>query len=260
MESLFGQLENGWPALRSKLASWSSLSPKDCEELQLFIAAQRARVPCTRDMMEAFLAHKTKEDLFSLVEHGELDPPPTELASRLDELIVSILPEKSIEGIPHIIRAMGKIFQRVGLKIIKNETNISFITSDNPVCVFDPSVVAKSMQPYVLRAGGPIELIFPVDQKTLVLGHTEMRENYLKHGPRRQRVRESKIISSYNVKIAKFAYHLLIGGSSDHRSLLKAFSDNSPVLQNVSGWSRGNPEGVPVMGFGERYKKPKWTD
>lgn len=258
MEELFGQIENGWSALRSKIANWQKLSPKDCEELWLFIGAQRARVPAARDMMESLLAHRSKADLMKLVGSNQIPPPPKELEGRLNELVVSIDPRKSIEGMPHLLRAVTKTFGKIGLRIFHNETGVPFLTSDNPVCIFDPTLRSKDLKPYVLTPGGPIELLFPIDSFTLIGGRTDWRSDFAKRGPRHFKLRDKEVVLSTNRLIARFAYEVLMGSCNNYLSLLKAYSGTSPVLQNVAGWSNKSADGVPTMGFGPRPQKPKW--
>lgn len=258
MEELFGQVENRWPTLRSKLTSWNRLSPKDCEELWLFIGAQRVRVPAARDMVEAMLAHRSKADALALIENGEIPPPPDALKGRLDELLISIDPRKSIEGMPHLLRGMEKIFSRIGLKILHNHTEVPFLTSDNPVCVFDPRPPESKIKPYVLTVDSPIELIFPIDSKTLLRGHTDWRRDFAARGPRHHKLRDVEAAKSINRVIARFAYEVLMGCNNDHLELVRKYSDQSPILQNVSGWTTDQVSGTPMMGFGPRIKKPTW--
>lgn len=258
MEDLFGQIENGWPFLRSKMTGWQKLSPRECEDVWLFVGAQRVRVPAARDMLESFLAHKSKVDVMKLVESGQVEPPPKELEGRLNELLVSIDPRKSIEGMPHLLSGIATVFSTIGLRIFHNETGIPYITSDNPVCIFDPTLRSRELKPYVLLPGGPVEFLFPVDSFTLLGGKTDRGADFAARGPRHIRLRDRSAVHRANRLIARFSYELLVGCNQEHLGLLKTYSETSPVLQNVSGWSAETVGGVPVMGFGPRPKKPKW--
>lgn len=258
MEALFGKMENCWPKLRSKMAGWNRLSPKDCEELWLFIGTQRVRVPAARDLVEALLAHRSKMDAFALIASGDIPPPPKELEGRLNELVVSIDPRKSIEAMPFLLRELQGIFSRIGLKIIHNVTDVHFLTSDNPVCIFDPRKIQSKLKPYVVTDDGPIQLIFPVDQRTMVCGHTDWRRDFAVRGPRHEKLRDKEAAKRLNSIIARFSYELLVGPTEDHLALLQAHADHSPVLLNALGWTAAEVSGAPTVGFGPRTKKPKW--
>ena len=94
---------------------------------------------------------------------GKLPPKPTGHDDILDHLEFSVDPQLSLHAMRNMLLGIGRVFDQVGIGALHNMTDIPFLTSDNPVVWFDPSVPEAKMRPYVLQGGGPVVLLFPAD-------------------------------------------------------------------------------------------------
>jgi hypothetical protein len=177
LEDYFSSIEISWPATVSKIVE------KNCdeavlEELLLFAIVHRVRVPTARDASEKILAETVRMTARHLNDHGELPPHPPGLSFEyLDEhLVVSIDPHKSIDAMPNFAKGMGLIFNEIGFEILDNRTDEGFITTDNPVIYFDPTVPAALLQPYqISRSRMEIEFMFPITPRFMLWGHSAMK-------------------------------------------------------------------------------------
>lgn len=148
LEDEFSKLEGVWPPLVSALHKGENVNDSLLNLFQ-FIILQRVRVPAARDATEARLAGEVHQLMLDLTASGRLPPPPPELAGRLDAVVVSIDPHKSIHGMVDDIKAAQWVFDNVGLCAIRNKTATPFLTSDNPVIWFDPSLPLADQEPYL---------------------------------------------------------------------------------------------------------------
>ena len=261
MEKFFGNIEAEWSVLRDKLVGWSKLSPEESGQLWSFVGMQRCRVPAARNMVEDILAHHAMLHLRELDEAGELLPYPEGYPDIMRSVRVSIDPHKSLEAIGQLLKGFRELIGRVGFQIVHNETDTLFVTSDNPVAIFDPSVAERELRPYVIsRTDGPVELLFPVDLRTAIRGHSDWHSRHSQKGPKHTRLRDEMQVRRMNRMTAKFAYEILVANDSKHSGLLKAYADRSPVVENSVGWSGGEASGPLIMAFGPRPTKPKWEN
>lgn len=261
IEDFFGMIESQWPALRLKLVQSEKITPTDSGLLWQMLGSQRVRVPAARDMMEGVLAHQAMVGLRQLNEAGKLPPYPDGFPDIVDQVRIAIDPQKSIEGMGQMLRAFQWLIGRVGFEVIHNDAESHFLTSDNPVSIFDSSVSEKLMRPYVIAPEcQTIELLYPVDCRTLIRGRSSLAQRHSERGPKHVRLRDDNQVRRINRITARFAYELLIANGPQHSGLLRAFADTSPVLENSVGWTGGIPSAPLIMAFGKRPKKQKWTD
>jgi hypothetical protein len=186
LENFFDkELESKWNNLLSKIRSKEALSYNDHELLFNFVVMLRVRVPAARDAIEHNLAELVKATLKQLDEMGELPPKPPQLKNidLLKDIQVSIDPHQSIHGMVTMMKGFGIVLGAIGFRILENKTVLPFITSDNPVCNFDPDIPEKQMLPYVIsRDLMRIELILPLDNKHVLHGHSDYKESYNRKG------------------------------------------------------------------------------
>jgi len=256
-ENGLNELEAGWASLAAGLASRRNTnSPAEVSELLGHIALQKVRVPAARDLAEKALAHQVMRELRSLDAAGELPPKPEGLENLLDLIEVTIDPHKSIEAMAHLLPHLGPLLDSLGYQVLHNRTEVSLITSDNPVSYFDPSIAEGQMQPYrVVRPHRPMELLFPVDPWTVIRGHSADRERFARKGLKHVDVRNPEAIRRFNRLTARFAYELIFSCDTSHGGLARAYADQSPVLRN-----RVLADGSAILEhvFGPRQRKPKW--
>lgn len=139
LEDLFSEIESAWPETVEKLNKSEDVNNR-LENIFQFMALQRARVPATRDMVEAMLAQTVKDTMKTMLASGRLAPPPRGLDDLPNNIEISIDPHRSIHAMVHIIQGMEQLYSMIGFAIVHNTTDQLFLTSDNPVLWFDPSL------------------------------------------------------------------------------------------------------------------------
>lgn len=256
LEDFFSTIETRWPALCSKLSAGDRIIKADMIDLHMFIALQRARVPAARDVVERALAHDVMKQLLAMEEAGQLPPPPKEFPNLLDQVEVSIDPHQSIHAMTVHMRALGPLLDSIGYEILHNETGLSFITSDNPVAYFDPTVSEKAMVPYGIKPAGPCELIFPITPTVTLHGHPSLRDRFVRRGPRHTATRSEEVVRRINRISARFAYREIFAADRQHDALVRAYAETSPtvIIRDKAPGSAGRFD----LGFGQRAPKPKW--
>jgi hypothetical protein len=249
LEDLFSKTEGPWPKVVERLSRGENVN--DALELIFeFMVLQRVRVPASRDATEARLAAQVHQLMKDMVASGRLPPPPPILAGCLDEVVVSIDPHQSIHGMVDDVFAARHVFESIGLTAIQNRTEMPFLTSDNPVIWFDPTVAADKLQPYAVSPGGPVQLLFPVSPTTILVGSCDQKRAFSEHGLMYGDVSDEDWVFRVNVEVCRFAYKAVYANHPGLEKMVEAFADESPVWQRDGGTGR--------LVFGKRETKPKW--
>lgn len=257
LENLFSQVESRWPAIVARMAARADLSG-DIEHIYSFMTLQKARVPATRDATEAIYAEGVKSTLRALDAAGELPPKPIGCENILDLVDVSVNPHQSIHAMVGTIRGAGQVFSRMGMGVLHNATGSPFITSDNPVIWFDPSVSEAEVRPYVLQPDGPVALLFPVSPNLLIYGSSSMQLQFACTGFGYAELHDSAQAHTINKQICRFAYEGVFAQTPGHESLVREYATVSPVLETQIA-STGHGEILfHEMVFGTRKATPKW--
>jgi hypothetical protein len=131
-EDFFSTIESTWTPLVTRLRTRSNIS-SDFETLCTFMGLMRVRVPAARDMVEVSLAEQVKATARFLDQQGMLPPKPIGREDILDHLSVAIDPHESLRAISDLAKGFSIVLGQLGLEVIHNKTDISFLTSDNPV-------------------------------------------------------------------------------------------------------------------------------
>lgn len=259
LEDFFGTIESPWPGIVSALKAGYTDKPLVAALFE-FMALMRVRVPAAREMVEANLAEQVKATAQLLERTGDLPPKPEGLEDLWDHVNVSIDPHMSIHAMPYLAKGFGMVLDSIGYGVIHNKTNLSFITSDNPVAYFDPSVSESAVQPYrVLPKQRPIELFFPLDPKTVLIGHSRWRETFLDSGIQSYELSDVQEVKRINRFIARFGYRFLFSSDQTHQRLVEKYSEKSPVGETlIFPEDRGNSIVLRTI-FGQRPKLPKWV-
>lgn len=235
------------------------LSLADHEVIFQFISMLNVRVPARRDAVEFILAEQLKATAKLLDESGRLPPRPTELEDLFDHVGMSVDPHQSIHAMADLMKGFGNLLAVLGFQILHNDTDMSFITSDNPVLHFDPSVSEKEMKPYVVQLGHtPIELLFPIDSKHMLHGHTDLKPIPGQLNITYKSVNDPEMIMRFNRLVSRYAYEVVFANSTAHETVIKEYAHLSPVAR-VDIVSR--PHGKLIISryvFGQRRKKSKW--
>ncbi len=218
----------------------------------------RARVPAARDMVELALAETAMMTLRALIKKGEVPPPPTEL--RLEDIIVTIDPHKSLEAMVSIIKGMAIVFDRIGFEVIHNNSDMRLVTSDNPISYFDPTVPDARLRPSTIHPEhGPIELLFPISPYMMFRGHSDLKFAFTRDGLAHRRSRDREEVKRFNRMTSRFGYRLIFARDLQSVPVVVKFAPLSPIM-------RVTTIPIPEEGemslreavFGERPNKPKW--
>lgn len=256
LEDFFSTIEAPWATLVQKLSSGTETSA-DFLPLIEFLMLQRVRVPCIRDAIELSLAEFVKTETRLLDEASLLPPKPADYPNILDLLEVPIDPHMSIHAMADLVRGFERIVDSCVFEVLHNETSADFITSDNPVAVFDPSVAESQMQPYQLRPDlQAIELLFPLTSRLMLRGVAGVR---FAAGVRHLRLTSDQDAKRINRISAKFGYRLIFAGSLDFEILARKYANISPVSK-FERWREDNGCVTKrTFVWGARPTKPKWS-
>jgi hypothetical protein len=261
LEDSFSEVENKWPGIVKRLEQKENLADS-IEDLYVFIALQRARVPALRDSMELAEGEIVKSTLLMLEQQGLLPPKPKALEglSLAEAVEVSIDPYRSIQNMPSIMSGVGQILDWIGLSVLHNKTDIPFITSDNPVIYLDPTVRREAVQPYNIdRERKDIVFLFPVSPTMMLFGTSEMREDFKKCGVLHGRDFDNpRLVQELNRDVCRFAYKAVFSKNDDIGSLVREHAGTSPVIKLDTLPMGGGNLTVGRHVFGERVEKPKW--
>ncbi|HEY1748897.1 MAG TPA: DUF4238 domain-containing protein [Xanthobacteraceae bacterium] len=226
-------------------------------QLLLFALMHRVRVPTMRNAAERMLAESVRMFFRHLNDLGELPTPPAGLTFEyLDETLkISIDPHKSIHAMPHFAEGVNKVFKMVGYKLIENNTLEAFITSDNPVIYFDPTIPTELMHPYnINRQRLDVELMFPITSHLMLWGHSELRPGSLSF----QSITDRKFVKRANVLSTRFANRMVFSNVAHHQPLIEKYCALSPVISVTHLETRTGRGVIAGFTFGKREPMPKW--
>lgn len=256
LESAFSTIETHWPETVTKLHARGDVNDR-LESIFQFIALQRVRVPAIRDAAESMLAQTVKDIMRVMLANGTLPSPPAGLADLPNQVQVAIDPHRSIHSMVAMLEGMGKLFSLVGLVAVHNNTDLPFITSDNPVLWFDPSLPFDEQRPYTLQPGGPVFLVFPVSPKLALIGSTQYREFFETHGLEHSDLQDEGMVYAINSQVCRFAYEAIITQDGGWEELIAEHAGVSPVHEAVNIPIAKGMATMHRMAFGPRASKPK---
>lgn len=165
-----------------------------------------------------------------LVRNGKLPPPPRGFEDIPDKVEVSIDPHQSLHAMPGLLKKIGELFDTVGLAIIHNTSDVPFLTSDNPVVWYDPSVPIESQDPYAISSDGPIAIQFPISPNMMLFGTKEYRERYCTQGLLHGEIPDVEWVHYVNTQTCRFGYGAVIAQSLGQEEMIQAHSALSPVF------------------------------
>lgn len=260
LEAFFSIIENDWPETVAKLQRRENVNDR-LENIFQFMALQRVRVPAARDAVEAMLAQTIKDTMKVMLANGELPPPPLGLEDLPNQVQVSIDPHKSIHAMVAMMHGIAQLHSMVGFAAVHNATKRPFLTSDNPVLWFDPSLPFDEQQPYTVNpAGGPVLLVFPVSPELVLVGSTEYKDTFGRHGLLHSDVPDETWVESINAQICRFAYEAVIATSTGQEEIIAEYACVSPVHEAVTQQVGKGMATIHRQVFGLRVAKPKWLD
>jgi hypothetical protein len=257
LEDLFSSIEDKWPGIVDRIHRRENVNDS-LEEIFQFMGLQRARVPASRDVTEKIHAEDVMAEARQLDAEGKLSPKPMGLEDILDNVEVSINPHQSIHAMVPVMQATGQVFNQMGFYAVHNKTKTPFLTSDNPVIWFNPSVKEADLRPYVIRPDGPVVLLFPVSSSLIIYGHSSWRDRFEAEGLGIEDLSDVGMVEMINRQVCRFGYQAIFAQKSGQERLIQEHAELSPTIR----FDRiGADEGETVvfeMIFGKRERKPKW--
>lgn len=254
LEAAFNLFENLWPSIVEGLSSRQA-EFRNSDYLIAFMAMSRVRVPAFRDAIELQLARSVGNHAKLLYKAGELAPLPEGHEDLLEKLLVSIDPQKSIEAMAHLARPIGMLLAHLEMEAVHNQTGIPFITSDNPLIYFDPTVPESRMLPYTVLPQGPVEALFPVTPNLLVRAHSR----FSGHGVQHRDTDNARWVRRVNRLTAKFAYKAVFASTAEVATLVRTHASKSPVLEfHEEDVASGGILAFSQFVFGKRPIKTPW--
>jgi hypothetical protein len=259
LEDLFSKTEEKWSGIVDRLHRRENVNDS-LEDIFQFIALQRVRVPACRDVVEKVEGERTKAIARQLDVEGNLPAKPKGFEDILAHVEAPINPHLSIHAMPHLIEGIGQVFSRIGIGALHNKTAVPFLTCDNPVVWFDPSVLETDLKPYVLRPGGPLVLLFSVSPSLLIYGHTSILEQFASSGLGHADLVDVDFIEMINRQVCRFGYEAIFARSAGQERLIREQAAMSPTVW-FERISTNKGEAVTFqMIFGKRERKPKWVE
>lgn len=259
LEDLWSTVETEWTPLVQRWQTKDNTNDK-LEELFQFLGLMRVRVPAIRDSIELMLAEHVRSELLKLDAAGKLPPMPPEISNLYDGIQIPIDPHMSIHAMASMMSGFAEIADAIGLEIIENKTNIPFISSDNPLVIYDPAISESALRPYEIPPFQKrIELLLPISPQLLLLGRSSTKEKFSHVGLEYGVCGNRKQIMHWNRMIARYGYRMLFAHNLSSIPLFKKYSSTSPVM-NPTHLDDGNG-GHAVhfeYKFGKRKSKPKW--
>jgi hypothetical protein len=258
LEVFFSTIEKDWPETVAKLHRRDDVNDR-LENIFEFMSLQRVRVPAARDAVEAALAQSVKDTMNVMLANGTLPAPPKGFEDLPDRVQVSIDPHRSIRAMEAELRGLGKLYSMLGIVAVHNATTRPFLTSDNPVLWFDPSLPFDEQLPYTVNPdGGPVFLVFPISPKLVLVGATEYREVYGRRGLLHSDVPDEAWIDLINAQICRFAYDAVIAQSTGQEEMIVKYADVSPVHEAIPLQVGKGLATIHRHVFGPRVAKLKW--
>jgi len=170
-EDLWNAIETVWPETLRAIAS-RRLSPAVSFNTLGMATIMRTRVPAARERNEVLLAAKLRAEFQALEAIGRLPPEFQRYAGQLDTVPVGVNPHETLLAMRADFKQFGDQCFQMGFEVLHNGLDTPFITSDNPVCIYDPRQRPAARRPY--EFDGQVELIFPLDARTLLRGSNRL--------------------------------------------------------------------------------------
>ena len=257
LEDCFSEIEDKWPWIVDQLHRRENVNDS-LEAIFQFMALQRARVPASRDATEKIDAEGIKAVARVLDAAGKLPPKPVGFEDMLDHTEIAIDPHQSIYGMVSVIQGIAQVFDRIGICAMHNKTDVPFLTSDNPVIWFDPSVQDSDLRPYVLQPDGPVVFLFPVSPSLIIYGDSSRKEQFSSEGLGITDLSDVGLVEAINRQVCRFGYQAIFAQETGQERLIREHAELSPVV-HFDRVVSGKGEGIAFqMIFGRRERKPKW--
>jgi Protein of unknown function (DUF4238) len=230
LEDNFSKYESKWPEFVAKIRAGQDAS-EDLDFFFQFLMLQTSRTPATREMVELVLAEQVMQTARVLDRNGMLPPKPEGFEDILKMSVVTIDPHMSIHAMVSIAEGFAKLIDLLGFAIVRNNTKSDFITCDNPVIWFDPSVPSDEIRPHTISPGGPVLFYFPIARDLAIIGAKEAKQFFSRLGLYEGQQADEAVVQKMNRLVAKFAYQTFYASTDSYRDLLSEYSSISPTVE-----------------------------
>lgn len=225
-EDLWGRIETTWTVTRRAVAE-KRLSAAMSFNLLGMVAMMRVRVPAAREATQLLLAQKLRSEVLALEAHGLLPDEFKRYAGELKTIPVGINPVQTLLAMRDGFLQQGDLSFKLGFEVLHNTTSLPFITSDNPVCIYDPRVPFQARRPY--EYDGQVELIFPIDARTALRGSSRLRPtNVVVH---HRELGDRRAVRAINRTISQFGYRLVIAPDRSSDAVIAELAATSPTIE-----------------------------
>lgn len=224
-EDLWGVIEEVWEETRRAIEA-RRLSPAISMNVLGMATMMRVRVPAARDRSALLIAAALRARALADEKAGTLEPGLQQYAGRLETIPVGVNPDETLRAMGRDFRDFGDLGFRIGFEILHNTTTIPLVTSDNPVCIYDPRTPIEGRIPY--PASDQIELIFPLDARTLLRGSTRLAP--VNQIVRHRLLSDRREVRCYNETIAQFAYGFVIASDRSSDQTVARHADHVPTI------------------------------
>lgn len=257
LEDLFSQMESHWPGLVDDLAARRDIHNR-MEALFQFMGLLRVRVPAARDPVELQMAHFARRKMLRMTADGDLPPLPAGLS--FDDIELSIDPHQSIHAMVSMLQGFASLLNFITLEVVHNTTSEAFVTSDNPVVVFDPDITEDALLPYTVRPPrGRVELLLPVTPELLLRGRSELPRPLIGDRLRHVEMSIGADVRRVNRYVARFGYRFVFADHAGLGRLVSKYGATSPTIRFDAVPDGDDGEfNFSQMVFGPRPRKPKW--
>jgi hypothetical protein len=224
-EDLWNAIETVWPnTIRAVNAG--RLSPAISFNLLGMAALSRVRVPAAREKNEILLATKLRAEVQALEKIGKLPGELKRYAGELDRVPVGVNPQQTLMAMMNGFKAFGDLCFQIGFEILHNASAVPFLTSDNPVCVYDARKALHARRPYEYE--DEVELIFPLTATSLLRGSPRLRP--VNQVVRHRTLHERSAIRRLNRTIAQFSYRFLLAQDRSSDDFAKLYAKSVPTV------------------------------
>lgn len=254
-EDLWAAIEAVWPeTLRA--VSAGRISPATSFNVLAMASMTSARVPAARQRNELLVAAKLRAKVLNDHRAGTLAQDLMRYEDELESVPIGANPQQSLPSMSDDLRTFGALCFKMGFEVLHNLTSLPFITSDNPVCFYDPGPSPRDRRPYEHRRD--VELIFPLDRRTLLRGRVRLRPT--NEIVRHRQLKDCGAVARVNNTVAQFAYGLALASDRSSDAAITRHAGRAPTIAIELRRQSGSTEVQWRHIFAPRPKLPAFID
>lgn len=234
-------VETNWTPIVERLSERRTINQTDWGDIVQFVASMLVRVPITFDsvveLLRESVARNIPKNLVSppetLVEiHTSITGEENSKSIGLKELIdsntvvVNIDPHRCVTSMAYIA-ANIPLFQpgfSFGIpQILHNQTDLPFLSSDNPVCFYGGKRNTKKIFPYRIQNKKSFSFVFPISSDMALVNSTFVKKNGMHVD-----MHDREVVADINRILARFSQRYVFGESDQLLSVGRKFQGVCP--------------------------------